>query len=73
VNGILLSITVIFKNIMAKRLFSLISIILLFLLSHFKRIGINLIDEDLSFLFVICTITIGITNLIWNVMISKKV
>jgi hypothetical protein len=55
-----------------KRLISLIPIFLLALLSLFKNLVIPYFDGNLSSISIICLITIGITNIFWNILITLK-
>lgn len=59
------------KSTILKRFISLIPILLLLLISQVKGIGVYLFDADISFLGKIGFVTIGITNLVWNVAISN--
>lgn len=70
-NGYILNNSEKLKSTILKRIISLIPILVLFLLSQIKGFGINLFDVDLSFIGKIACVTIGITNLIWNIAISN--
>jgi len=70
-NGLLLHSAKKMKKISLARLLSMVPVLLLLILTILEEARLSILDGDLSFIGGLGLVAIGLTNVIWNIKLTK--